>query len=183
MEQIPNFPTNNIEKGHRIDDSRSSSIKGVPLGFKKPQQIPRFFISDKGSSISNHAAVQYQGSHYFFGGFTSLPNQKGALPNKIACLNSSSWSWSFIGIISSLLHMRLLHHEYNLGEINHAREGHGVIVAENQFIIAGGWGDFMTESCILEENKIHCTLQSSKLNHYAYYPILFIVSNDYKNCI
>ena len=76
-----------------------------------------------------------------------------------------------------------------MGELNHARRGHGVFFDQNnrEFIVVGGqdhnpWPDFgplKTERCSLNATSIRCTLVYPVLTDFAFYPEFMRVSSDY----
>ena len=58
-----------------------------------------------------------------------------------------------------------------LGDLNVAREGHGAIQVENEFIVVGGTGIMPTESCKFNRQSISCITRQPQVNFY-YYPEL-----------
>ena len=88
--------------------------------------------------------------------------------NTIARLDAVNWSWS------------------EAGEINTARHYHRAIWVDSKLIIVGGQRkdlDLMpTEFCNFENNEFTCSEQMSTLDDYVAFPMLFAVSDDYRNC-
>ena len=65
-----------------------------------------------------------------------------------------------------------------LGYLRSARDGHGVIQIDNEFIVVGGFSVLPTESCILNEQSIPpmtCTTRKPKLSRFAFYPELMLM--------
>ena len=70
-----------------------------------------------------------------------------------------------------------------LGDLNVAREAHGVIQVENEFIVVGGtrkWrpnGDDYepTESCKLKRESMICKTREPKLSRFTHYPELMLI--------
>ena len=62
------------------------------------------------------------------------------------------------------------------------REAHQVILVGDRFMIIGGMGTKNNEACFLNNGQFNCTEFSSSLKNYAYYPILYLVNDNYKNC-
>ena len=66
-----------------------------------------------------------------------------------------------------------------LGNLNVAREGHGVIQFENEFIVVGGdrdgGEDEPTESCKLNQQSMNCTTREPQLSKFAFYPELMLI--------
>ena len=67
-----------------------------------------------------------------------------------------------------------------LGNLNVAREGHGVIQVNNEFIVVGGsqssGEDEPTESCKLNGQSMICTTREPKLSRFSFYPELMLIS-------
>ena len=61
-----------------------------------------------------------------------------------------------------------------------ARQGHGVIQVNNEFIVVGGWDGIKgstepTESCKLSGQSITCTTRKPEMSSmFAYYPELML---------
>ena len=68
-------------------------------------------------STQTYASTYHEGKFYYFGGV----GQTGDPQNGIACLNSSSWTWSWAG------------------KLQNNRYAHSVIVVGNQFLVVGGY--------------------------------------------
>ena len=113
-----------------------------------------------GQSLSNYAVIFDAGNFYYFGGFDS---GKG-LQKSILRLNADSWTWS------------------NVGQLNSIRDGHGVTLIDNTFMVIGGMSSQPNEACFLNDGEFSCEQKSSSLLDYAFTPILFIVSDDYEIC-
>ena len=66
-----------------------------------------------------------------------------------------------------------------LGDLNVAREGHGVIQVNNEFIVVGGSRrnrkDEPTESCKLKQQTMICTIREPQLSKFSFYPELMPV--------
>ena len=113
------------------------------------------------AQISYYAVTFYDGNFYYFGGFNS-----GAL-DSILCLNADSWTWS------------------NVGKLNSARFGHGVILVDNKFMVIGGesltQNTLPNEACVFTDGQLSCTEQSTSLTNYKSTP-LFLVNHSYGDC-
>ena len=105
-----------------------------------------------------YAAVFHGGSYYYFGGYSS------AAIASILRLNGNSWTWS------------------NVGQINTSRHGHRVMFVGNTFMVVGGGGTVGNEACVLANEQFTCTELSSSLTDYAWYPVLYLVDENYGNC-
>ena len=120
-----------------------------------------------GSSMSSYAVIFHAGHHYYFGGFDQ---EGGDSLSSVIALKENTWTWS------------------NIGEMNSARFGHGVIRVGGMFMLVGGrsmsYNDDKTgynnEVCLFENNEFSCTNLSSSLNDYSFYPILHLVDENYK---
>ena len=66
-----------------------------------------------------------------------------------------------------------------LGNLQVARDGHGVIQVDNEFIVVGGrisnFNAVPTESCKLNGQSITCTTTVPELSKFSYYPELMII--------
>ena len=60
-----------------------------------------------------------------------------------------------------------------------ARDGLGVIQVDNEFIVVGGSRsrnkDEPTESCILNQQSMICTVREPQLNNFMFYPELMLI--------
>ena len=56
-----------------------------------------------------------------------------------------------------------------------ARSEHGVIQVDDEFIVVGGSGKFMTESCKLNGQSMKCTNREPELDKFTFYPELMLV--------
>ena len=110
------------------------------------------------SRIYGFATVFHAGNHYFFGGNT------GSNLKSILRLSGSSWTWS------------------NVGQLNEARHGLGVILVKNTFMVVGGWGTYKNEACLLNDEQFTCTQQATGLADKAWTPLMYLVSDNYGNC-
>ena len=91
----------------------------------------------------------------------------GGFLNTIVRLHTITWKWSQAGIMSSV------------------RRGLSVIwVPESsKLVVAGGKEKNPTEICELSSGNFTCVAnQTSILNDYARWPLLFIVSDDFIDC-
>ena len=113
-----------------------------------------------GEAIFGYATIFYAGNHYYFGGYDHTTKRL----NSIHRLQESTWTWS------------------NVGQMKTTREAHQVILVGDRFIIIGGIKTKKNEVCLLNNGHFKCTEFSSSLKNYAYYPILHLVSDNYKNC-
>ena len=109
--------------------------------------------------MQQYAAIFHAGDHYFFGG----ESDKNPL-NSILLLNGTTWTWS------------------NVGTLNLQRHAHGVILAENSFMVIGGFGWMTNEICQLTNQEFTCYRLATELNDYALWPILYLVDDNYGNC-
>ena len=73
----------------------------------------------------------------------------------------------------------------NVGELKHARSGHGVIIQTNAFVVVGGMSDektltnLNTERCTIKGNSIVCSVVDPELYEYVFFPELIHVPQDY----
>ena len=112
-----------------------------------------------GKDFYDYAVLYAAGDFYYFGG--NADNNF----RSILCLNSTTWTWSTIG------------------HLNKAREGHGVILIEQTFMIIGGEGNYTTEACLLKNGNFTCEETDSTLTNYYRTPLLFPVNDKYTdNC-
>ena len=95
---------------------------------------------------------------YYFGGYDS------SNLSSILRLSAASWTWS------------------NIGNLNSARYGHGVILIESTFMVIGGSSTQPNEACQLNNGQFTCETKTSSLDYYFYTPLLFLVSDGYKLC-
>ena len=96
----------------------------------------------------------------------------------------SQWSTSIIAAFSTLTKQWK-----KMGELNTARDGHGVIIQRGEFIIIGGVETkksgaspivpMSTERCTLTGDKINCVDVGPWLTNYWSYPEIMHVPHDY----
>ena len=92
-----------------------------------------------------------------FGGYVD-----GSTSNIIGRLDASTLTWT------------------KAGELNYARYGHGAIFNGERIIVAGGNGNYKTESCSVEENGVvNCIEQAPTLYDYAFYPEMYLVDDAF----
>ena len=137
---------------------------GNNILFVRCQQNVDFFLSFDYDSVKDfficgYAPVFTNGVFYIVGGYVDERNS-----NTIARLDAITWSWSSVGRLQT------------------SRNGHGAIWLNLNLIVVGGWEIMPTEFCKFENNEFTCTEQKSNLHDYGYFPLLFTVSDDYKNC-
>ena len=107
-------------------------------------------IFHPGSYILDYSIVALETSFYIFGGDWS---------NVIASFSTTSMEWR------------------KLGYLNKARNGHGVIIHQGEFIIVGGYAD--TERCILNGDSVQCSTVDPELEGYYYYPEMMSVPENF----
>ena len=61
------------------------------------------------------------------------------------------------------------------GNLQVARNGHGVIQVGNEFIVVGGTSVKVTESCKLNGESITCTTRTPTLWSFQFYPELILL--------
>ena len=67
-----------------------------------------------------------------------------------------------------------------MGDLNTARYAHQVLVRKGEFYIVGGFGKYGTERCeLLKDNSMQCTTAAPYLDHYANFPGLIPVLDNY----
>ena len=110
--------------------------------------------------IWGFASVFINGNFFIIGGYADGLDDSST----IARLDAATWLWS------------------QAGRLNTGRVGHGAIWVNSKLVVVGGWGTKPTEFCQWDNEEFTCTDQNSALKTYAYYPLLFAVSDDYKNC-
>ena len=115
------------------------------------------FVKDE--RVFNYASVFINASFFIIGGHADRADS-----NTIARLDTTTWSWS------------------RAGSLNTGRRAHGVIWANSRLVVVGGYGTFSTEFCNLENDEFVCTDQQLKLKNFNWYPLLFAVTDDNKNC-
>ena len=111
-----------------------------------------------GVAITAYATIFHAGYHYYFGGYTA------SRIRSIIRLEEKSWTWS------------------NYGEMNTARQGHGVILFDDRFLVIGGYYTKKNEVCQFDADKLTCTEFASSLSNYENTPSLFIVDIDSEPC-
>ena len=73
----------------------------------------------------------------------------------------------------------------HMGELKHARAGHGVYIQQDAFVVVGGTEystmDFKagTERCIIKNGAFECELVGPDLYPYFNYPEMIRVPHDY----
>ena len=89
--------------------------------------------------VSIHLQVAKQIYHfaitYYRNGFILFGGNKGLLSKKISRFDLTKSEWT------------------NLGDLQTARDGHGVIFDNGIFVVIGGKGNFANEKCILSGNE------------------------------
>lgn len=73
---------------------------------------------------------------------------------------------------------------YKAGILNHGRRGHSAIYDGEMFLVVGGYSDddgtsVKNEVCSLNGSTMICVEQALALKKYAFYPELFLVSDDF----
>ena len=109
--------------------------------------------------MTSYAVIFHASTHYYFGGISSY----GAL-DSIFALEENTWTWS------------------KRGSMNSKRYAHGVILLEEKIMVVGGDGKKKNEACVLNNGQFSCTKFTTLLNDYAYYPVLYVLDEDQKNC-
>ena len=79
----------------------------------------------------------------------------------IAKLSDTEFEWSLAGCLEQ------------------ARAGHGVVFDGASFVVAVGQYDKVTEKCTLEGDSVSCATLAPLLDAFAYYPEMFIVSENF----
>ena len=91
----------------------------------------------------------------------SIPNNSGKEQSTIARFDPIQNSWT------------------KLGNLEVARNGHGVIQIGNEFIVVGGTRksdkDEPTESCKLNGQSMTCATREPSLSKFTYYPELMLI--------
>ena len=106
-------------------------------------------------SFRSYAAIFYGGNFYYFGGYDLT---------SILRLSAASWTWSIVG------------------QLNASRNGHGVILVDNKFMVIGGSDIRPTEACLLRNGRFNCEEKRSSLLKDFNTPILFLVDDNYQDC-
>ena len=107
--------------------------------------------------IYNAPIVYHSNAFYVFGGYVD-----GSTSNIIGRLDASTLTWT------------------KAGELNYARDGHGAIYNGERIIVAGGNGNYKTESCSVDENGVvNCIEQAPTLYDYAFYPEMYLVDDAF----
>ena len=95
------------------------------------------------------------------GGYTNNKSNS----KTIAKLDSISYEWS------------------KAGDLIQARHGHNAIFDKLDIIVVGGYVrdgiSLKTEKCEINGDKVTCVEQDPALEHYSYYPELFLVEEGY----
>ena len=138
------------------------AVGGFPASKKAEKFEDRSWteIQEAPFGLFDYAAIFYTGNFYYFGSEDTLNSGYAAL-NSILCLNAITWTWS------------------NVGQLNSARSGHGVILIDNTFMVIGGSGHPRNEVCHLNNGRFTCERKTSSLSHYYRTPLLFLVSDDF----
>ena len=105
-------------------------------------------------SISYSPILFLRSTFYVFGGYTDKE------VSTIATFNPKSEKWT------------------KLGDLETARNAHGVIAFQDYLLVLGGNNHKMTEKCTLSENAIYCNSTDQKLYAFAHYPLLTMVDSD-----
>ena len=66
--------------------------------------------------------------------------------------------------------------------MNSARQGHGVILVGEKIIVVGGQGTIKNEECMFKNGKFSCTEVNADFYNYDFYPMMYLVDDNYKNC-
>ena len=142
----------------------------IPFQFRsqtKQIEIKRKIDSVKDSvEIIFYSSVVINESFFLVGGLYDnyYLNRPDKFQRTIARLDAATWTWS------------------NAGQLNTARSHHGAIWSMSKLIVVGGTGDEKpAEFCQLTDNRFNCVEQKSRLQGYLN-PLLFVVSDEYKNC-
>ena len=107
--------------------------------------------------IARAPIVYHSNAFYVFGGYVD-----GSYSKTIGRLDASTLTWT------------------KAGELNYARYGHGAIYNGERIIVAGGYGNYKTESCSVNENGVvNCIEQAPTLNKYADYPEMYLVDDAF----
>lgn len=116
--------------------------------------------------IHAYASIFIKKDFFIIGGDTHLQGSNGNVKT-IARLDPANWTW------------------HEAGQLNHARQGHGVIWLDNKLVVVGGFTPVI-ESCHLENNQFICVdndqVSETSFDNYNYYPLLFVVKENLKNC-
>ena len=101
--------------------------------------------------------VYHSNAFYVFGGYVDDYRLK-----TIGRLDASTLTWT------------------KAGELNYAKRGHGAIYNGERIIVAGGIGNYKTESCSVEENGVvNCIEQAPTLDYYNDYPEMYLVDDAF----
>ena len=65
------------------------------------------------------------------------------------------------------------------GELKIARSEHGAIHNGVKMIIAGGDGNYKSESCDVVDGSVTCIAQAPTLDNYSLYPEMFLVPDSF----
>ena len=118
--------------------------------------------------IAYYASVFINGNFFIIGGEQARWKFSVRSTSIIARLNAATWSWS------------------RAGQLNIARYHHGAIWVKSKLVVVGGGAileeeNYPIEFCSWENEEFSCTDKSTLTNRNNY-PLLFAVSEDYKNC-
>ena len=121
----------------------------------------------------NHSLIIVRSCNYCF---LSIPNNSKEYELKYGITTSTSKA----GLKSTIARFdpfeKKLDKEWKkLGDLNVAREGHGVIQVDNEFIVVGGTSIKVTESCKLNGESITCTTRTPTLWSFQFYPELILL--------
>ena len=145
-----------------MDRGRRVSLFSFGVKRNKSKSNGKIDSVKDGIDIIRYSSVVINESFFLVGGqYTAEKLPVGT----IARLDAATWSWS------------------NAGQLNIARSLHAAIWTMSKLIVVGGKGDEKrTEFCQLTNNRFNCVEQKSKLQGYLSNPLLFLVSDDYRNC-
>lgn len=124
-------------------------------------------IPHLGSYISYYSIVAFNSSFYFFGGWRGSYHLGSPACNSyvIASFSTNTKQWKRIGFL------------------NNARNSHGVMIDQGEFIIVGGYNEKIgllgTERCSLIGDSMKCTTVDPGLEGYYYTPELMSVSENF----
>ena len=113
-------------------------------------------LSAKAPYVYDYSIVALNSSFHLFGGFSPA-----GYSNVIASFDTVVKRW------------------IKFGKLNQARQGHRVIIQQDEFVVVGGFPGSGTERCTSNGKVLECTVFEPDLFNYIFYPELMLVPANY----
>ena len=136
-------------------------------------------IHNEDIKVGYYAVVHHQDAFYLFGGMIASTE----FSNTIARLDTRTAKWSKVGFPTENSKLKkCFYTKPKAGTLKYGRNGHGAVLLGEKVLIIGGYvggGPVNNEVCSFNDTTMACVEQSTALTHYAYYPELFLVAEDF----